>query len=97
VRSWSRFVALVVFGIAGLWSQGFAQNGGVTVLRGSAPLGTLPPRAGFDRNYDANFDRNYDTNYDRNYDTRGIDRNYDRSYDTSGFDRRFDQHGVNRQ
>jgi|HubBroStandDraft_3_1064219.scaffolds.fasta_scaffold179444_3 hypothetical protein len=51
------------------------------MLQGSAPLGTLPPRAGFDHNYDTDFDRQYDRTFDRRYDTSGIDRNYDRNYD----------------
>jgi hypothetical protein len=90
VRTWLRFVAIAL-GVTGLYGRGFAQTGGTTVLRGSAPIGALPPRAGFDHNYDTNFDRDYDTNFDRNYDTSGIDRSSDRNYDTSGFDRRFDR------
>jgi hypothetical protein len=91
MKGWSRVLAVAVLGITGLAGQGFAQTGGTTVLRGSAPPGTLPPRAGFDRNYDTNFDRNYDRTFDRRYDTSGIDRNYDRNYDPSGFNRRFDR------
>jgi hypothetical protein len=85
MKSWSRFIAVAVLGITLLSVQGFAQT---TVLRGSAPL---PPRAGFDRNYDYGRDRNFDANFDRRYDTSGIDRNYNRNYDTTGFNRRFDR------